>query len=126
LEKFLPTLTAHGISLYAFGKHDYKIDAIPEWLSHRDAAVIVTDFITKNENSSSNIDSADLKQSFAECASRSVDPEKYRTQSDIEKLRDALLACQNPLLCPFGNVTYFELPLSDMSRRFSARDPLQL
>jgi DNA mismatch repair protein MutL len=123
LEKFLPTLTAHGFSLYAFGKHDYKIDAIPEWISHRDAVVIVTDFIAKNENSSSNIDSINLKQSFAECASRGVDPGKYKTQSDIEKLRDALLACQNPLLCPSGNATYFEFPLSDMSRRFAANNP---
>ncbi|MDR2432297.1 MAG: hypothetical protein LBD34_00910 [Puniceicoccales bacterium] len=62
-----------------------------------------------------------MKETFARCISQISSLENYRTQDDIKKLQNALLLCKNPLLCPLGNVIYFELSLADMSRRFGVK-----
>jgi hypothetical protein len=62
-----------------------------------------------------------MDETFARCASRIVSREGHGAAMDAEKLRDTLLACQNPLTCPFGNAIYFEVPFAAMDRRFGTR-----
>ncbi|MDR1890878.1 MAG: DNA mismatch repair endonuclease MutL [Puniceicoccales bacterium] len=116
-QRFLPIFLKNGFSVYAFGQCDYKIDAIPEWLSYQDAASLAHRLIGE-DTSARNTQTLNMEEIFAKCISRISTIEKYETQDNVEKLRDILLLCNNPLLCPFGNAIYFEIPLADMRRRF--------
>jgi DNA mismatch repair protein MutL len=119
LQRFSEVLVKHGFSIYAFGKCDHKVDAIPTWLSHKDAEIIIRELVAGRTVFSKNLSDACLEETFARCASKLVHPSDYCERGAVEKLRDGLLSCKNPLLCPHGNATYFEIPLADISRRFS-------
>ncbi|MDR2779359.1 MAG: DNA mismatch repair endonuclease MutL [Puniceicoccales bacterium] len=119
-QRFLPIFLKNGFSVYSFGQYDYKIDAIPEWLSYQDAASLAHRLIAEENISTKtkNAQTLNMEEIFAKCISQISTLENYRTQDSIEKLRDSLLSCNNPLLCPFGNAIYFEFSLADMGRRF--------
>ncbi|MDR1232878.1 MAG: DNA mismatch repair endonuclease MutL [Puniceicoccales bacterium] len=120
-QRFLPIFLKNGFSVYSFGQYDYKIDAIPEWLSYQDAASLVHRLIGKDNASTKNEQALNMEEIFARCISQVSSLENYGTQDSIKKLQNALLLCQNPLLCPLGNAIYFELPLADMGRRFGTK-----
>jgi DNA mismatch repair protein MutL len=115
VDRFLPILSRYGFSMYSFGKCDYKIDAIPPWLSYGEAEVAILELIASGERTKH----LDAGEALARGIALSVNSEKYKTQSDIEELRDHLLNCKNPLLSPDGNAVYFEIPLADIDRRFA-------
>jgi DNA mismatch repair protein MutL len=118
LQKFSSVLSKHGFSIYSFGRRDYKMDAIPEWMSLKDAEVLVRDLLAGGENFGKNPQRVDLEEMFVRRMSLAVNLENFKSSEDIEKLRDMLLESKNPLICPFGNATYFELPLADIGHRF--------
>ncbi|MDR2776975.1 MAG: DNA mismatch repair endonuclease MutL [Puniceicoccales bacterium] len=120
-QRFLPIFLKNGFSIYSFGQYDYKIDAIPEWLSYQDAASLTHRLIAEDNASTKNAQALNMEETFARCISQVSTLENYRTQDDIKKLQSALLSCKNPLLCPLGNAIYFELSLADMSRRFGMK-----
>jgi DNA mismatch repair protein MutL len=118
LQRFLPILSKYGFSIYSFGKRDYKMDAIPEWLRYEDAEILVRDLIIDCENSVKNTPRTNLEEMFARLMARSINLENFKDRDAIEKLRGALLVSKNPLACPLGHATYFEVSLSDMGHRF--------
>ncbi|MDR1173747.1 MAG: DNA mismatch repair endonuclease MutL [Puniceicoccales bacterium] len=120
-QRFLPIFLKNGFSVYSFGQYDYKIDAIPEWLSYQDAASLAHRLIGEDNGSTKNEKALNMEETFARCISQVSSLENYKTQDDIKKLQNALLSCKNPLLCPLGNAIYFELPLADMGRRFGTK-----
>ncbi|MDR0693433.1 MAG: DNA mismatch repair endonuclease MutL [Puniceicoccales bacterium] len=120
-QRFLPIFLKNGFSIYSFGQYDYKIDAIPEWLSYQDAASLTHRLIAEENASTKNAQALNMEETFARCISQISSLENYGTQDAIKKLQNALLLCKNPLLCPLGNAIYFELSLADMGRRFGVK-----
>ncbi|MDR1528642.1 MAG: DNA mismatch repair endonuclease MutL [Puniceicoccales bacterium] len=120
-QRFLPIFLKNGFSIYSFGQYDYKIDAIPEWLSYQDAASLTHRLVAEDNPSPKNAQALNMEETFARCISQISTLENYRTQDSIKKLQNALLLCKNPLLCPLGNAIYFELSLADMGRRFGIK-----
>jgi DNA mismatch repair ATPase MutL len=121
LEYFLPIFLKHGFSIYSFGKRDYKVDAIPNWLSYQNAEMLLRNLIVGEEILEKSASETDLEETFARQISQLVNLANYREREDIENLRDKLLASSNPYLCPRGNAIYFELPMVDINLRFSKK-----
>ncbi|MDR1433381.1 MAG: DNA mismatch repair endonuclease MutL [Puniceicoccales bacterium] len=123
IRRLLPVFARYGFSVYAFGKYDYKIDAVPGWLSQENAEIIVRELVSSDVDLPNGADLAGSDEVFARCTVKAIGIENYETQKAIEALRDALLICKNPLLCPFGNAIYFELPFCEMDGRFRVKNP---
>ncbi|MDR1401767.1 MAG: DNA mismatch repair endonuclease MutL [Puniceicoccales bacterium] len=116
-KQFLPIFSRHGFSIYSFGQCDYKIDATPEWMCHRDAEIIIRELVSGGEDCYKNSTSS-IEKIFAKCLAKAANIENYKTQDSVENLRDKLLSCNNPLLCPAGNATFFEIPFCEINNRF--------
>jgi DNA mismatch repair protein MutL len=116
----LPIFAKYGFSIYPFGKCDYKLDAIPPWLSYADGELIAREFVSDCGEFAKNLKLGNVDEMVAKRVATTVNPESYRTQTAIEGLCDELLGCRNPLLCPLGNAIYFEFPFCEINGRFYA------
>jgi DNA mismatch repair protein MutL len=123
LRRLLPIFGRHGFSIYSFGQRDYKVDAIPEWLSYEEAELAVMRIIGEGEFFQKSSKVSEVEEMFAKCASVVTNVGKYGTRGGVEKLCEGLLSCNNPLLCPSGNAIFFEVPFRDMDRRFAGPKP---
>ncbi|MDR1413457.1 MAG: DNA mismatch repair endonuclease MutL [Puniceicoccales bacterium] len=121
IQHFFPVFSKHGFSIYSFGHCDYKIDAIPGWFSYKDTEVVIWELVSSGQDLSNHSTFFDIEKMFAKCLSKAVNTSEYKTQGGIESLRDKLLNCANPLLCPSGNATYFEIPFCEINNRFHGR-----
>jgi DNA mismatch repair protein MutL len=113
-------LGKYGFSIYSFGKYDYKIDAIPPWISYASAEIIAGEFLSSSSEVAKNLGQSNMDEFIAKRMAITASSKDYNTQDSVENLRHALLACPTPLLCPSGNAIFFELPFCEINGRFYA------
>ena len=120
LEPHLEALQAHGFGLEAFGRNAFRLTSHPDWLPESEAETFVRDLIDRLRDGSLDLTRPELAdESLARLAvTRAIKPRDDIGVEEITQLARSLLQCRQPLNCPRGRPTYFELSNQELSRRF--------
>ena len=117
LDSLLPELENFGVKMYQSGECLYRINEIPQWIDIGSAEMFVRDMLEQfGEVIKSN--GNDFHKNCALKASYWASSENYTTELDIEKLIAKLSKCENSLTCPRGFQIFYEIPFSDLKKRF--------
>ncbi len=120
LEENLEALQAHGFGIEPFGKNFFRLESHPDWLPESEAETFVRDLIERLREGSLDLTRpAVADESLARlAATRALRPSDASGCEEMAELARALLQCQQPLNCPRGRPTYFELSNRELARRF--------
>lgn len=117
LDDMLEMLGKEGLEVYAFGKNQYRIAGIPEWLSSVDAEKMIKDLLAANVQYDS-INNESTRREFAGLASKYARYESPKSAEEIQSLLNELLVCETCTVSPNGYSTFFEIPKCDFIKRF--------
>lgn len=120
LEENLGPLRAHGFGIEPFGKNFYRLESHPDWLPEAEAETFVRDLIERLREGSLDLSRpAVADEALARLAvRRAIRPADTTGSEEMTELARALLQCRQPLNCPRGRPTYFELSNRELARRF--------
>ncbi|MDP0497814.1 MAG: DNA mismatch repair endonuclease MutL [Verrucomicrobiota bacterium JB024] len=120
LEENLEPLRAHGFGIEPFGKNFYRLESHPDWLPEAEAETFVRDLIERLREGSLDLSRpAVADEALARLAvRRAIRPADTTGSEEMTELARALLQCRQPLNCPRGRPTYFELSNRELARRF--------
>lgn len=109
-----------GLSLHESGPHCFMIDAIPATLKSEDLHPILEDILNDLRRfQASDQFRKELEKQFAQAAGRAtVSRRKKLSLYEAQGLVDQLMACKNPLQCPFGKPTFTQLSPDDLALQF--------
>ncbi len=112
-------LQEHGFQLETFGRHFYRIQALPQWLPADDGEHFVRDLISDIREGRIDPSKPDLahKALARMAAAQAVLPGERLNENAIKSLARELLQCENPLTSPLGHRTFFELDRKEIQRR---------
>jgi DNA mismatch repair protein MutL len=113
-------LSRHGLEIVEFGRHFFRIEALPSWLEPGDAEAFVRDLlgaVREGRIPASNVELA--REELARLASSKAIRLPPVTGDAVAQsvLRD-LFATSTPGSSPAGRPTYVELNHSELARRF--------
>ena len=116
----LAFLAAHGLEVGEFGRHFFRIEAVPTWLEPEAAELFLRDVLALLREG--RIDEREPRLAEEELA-RLAALKAVRLPSTISEeealaLVARLFACQQPHSSPAGRPTHFELGRSELARRF--------
>ena len=120
LQKHLPFFTQSGFGIGIFGRHFFRIEAIPSWLAPEKSESFLRDAIQLLREQRIRPEQYALAyEPIARlAATRSLRIDDLISDSAIVDLAKQLMGCDYPLSCPRGHPTYFELSRSDLDKRF--------
>ncbi|MFP4202996.1 MAG: DNA mismatch repair endonuclease MutL [Opitutales bacterium] len=113
-------LKEHGFSIEPFGRHFYRIEAVPAWLSPEQAEPFLRDLVDLCRQRG---DSRDAPGISHDAVARLAVQGSYRrndplTATAAEQLARDLLSCETPHTSPFGKPTFSEISWKEWERRF--------
>lgn len=121
-EEQLDVLNRCGLKIELFGRNFYRIEAVPGWLEPGLAENFVKDAASLIREQGILPKSTDfLYEKIAKLAV--METLKFEIPVALEQINSLvqeLLSCQNPLTCPRGNLTYFELSSRDIEKRLGS------
>lgn len=109
-----------GFEIEEFGRHFFRLSAVPDWLDESEGEPVLRDLVA----SMARRDGDWRKDSLAHeamarvASSRAVRADDRLTDVEVMALLRELFACRQPSVCPRGKRIFFELPRSEMDRRF--------
>ena len=120
LAENLDFLNQAGFSIAEFGRNFFRIEAVPDWLSADQSEVFLRDFMPLlREHRKKDGDVRLAYEALARLATtRAVRLDDTLSDAAVIDMAHQLMACQHPLTCPRGHPTYFELPRTDIEKRF--------
>lgn len=120
-EDHLDILNKGGLRIVLFGRNFYRIEAVPSWLDSGLAEPFVKDVAALFREQGAISRAGDLlHEKIADLAvTHTLRFDTNFTDVHIDGLVQELLSCDNPLTCPRGMPTYFELSSGDLEKRFS-------
>lgn len=120
LTENLDFLTQAGFSIAEFGRNFFRIEAVPDWLETDQSEPFVRDVLGLLREQGIKGGNARLAhEAIARLATtRAVRLDDHLSDAVIIDLAHQLMNCQHPLTCPRGHPTYFELPRTDIEKRF--------
>jgi DNA mismatch repair protein MutL len=108
-------LNQHGFALEEFGRNFYRLEAVPDWLDPARAENFLRDLAElARERGTAMLPQDDIARLAATRALRLGD---QPTDQEIRALAQRLLATSQPLTCPRGRPTFWELAATDLARR---------
>ena len=116
----LDLINKQGFQVEEFGRHFYRIEALPAWLELEQAEGFVRDMVDLlRQRGGSRKQSELVWESVAKLAVKG----SYRrndnvSEAAVQQLAEALLACETPHTSPFGKPTFSEISWSEWERRF--------
>lgn len=119
LEECLDILNKGGLKIALFGRNFFRIEAVPAWLESGCAESFVKNVAALIREQGVVPRTEDLlHEKIAKLAV--MQTLRFNNISDVhvDELVQELLSCDNPLTCPSGLPTYFELSSSDLEKRF--------
>lgn len=116
----LKFLNRHGLEVGEFGRHFFRIEAVPVWLEPADAESFLRDIIGLMREGRLNENKIDLaREELARLAAqRAIRLPATLTETEPLALVTQLFACQQPHTSPEGRPTHFELSKGELARRF--------
>ncbi len=116
----LDLINNQGFQVEEFGRHFYRIEALPAWLELEQAEGFVRDMVDLlRQRGGSRKQSELVWESVAKLAVEG----SYRrndnvSEAAVQQLAETLLACETPHTSPFGKPTFSEISWSEWERRF--------
>ncbi len=119
LQGQLKRLNQQGFEIEAFGRHFYRIGAVPNWLNENQAEDFVRDLVDKIRQRGDARKSSEMAwQAIAKLAVEgSYQRNDFIADSSIQQLAKDLLACDTPHTSPFGKPTFSEVSWNEWERR---------
>ncbi len=111
----------NGFDLEAFGGRMFMVEAVPAWFESDQCEAFVRDAaaLIEERGIRPGEDAQLARQAFARlAASRAARTPPTTNEQEMMGLLKRLLSCGNPVADPYGKPTFFELPKSELARRF--------
>jgi DNA mismatch repair protein MutL len=119
----LTTLQKMGLGVEEFGRHTFKLESLPPFLSGADPARLLQDVIDSLKSASNNSSPLRLgEEMIAKTVCRhAVKANDLLRQPEVEKLIRDLLECELPYCCPHGRPTMIQISLGELEKKFGRK-----
>lgn len=116
----LDLINAQGFQIEEFGRHFFRIEAVPAWLEPEQAEAFVRDMVDLlRQRGGSRKQSELVWEAVAKLAvAGSYRRSDLMSEPAVQQLAADLLACETPHTSPFGKPTFNEISWSEWERRF--------
>ncbi|MEO6970149.1 MAG: DNA mismatch repair endonuclease MutL [Chthoniobacterales bacterium] len=123
IERNLTTLQKMGLGVEEFGRHTFKLESLPPFLSGADPARLLQDVIDSLKSASNSTSPLRLGEDMiAKTVCRhAVKANDYLREPEVEKLIRDLLACELPYCCPHGRPTMIQISLGELEKKFGRK-----
>jgi DNA mismatch repair protein MutL len=123
IERNLATLQKMGLGVEEFGRHTFKLESLPPFLSGADPARLLQDVIDSLKSASQSSSPLRLGEDMiaktvCRHAVKANDPLRHQ---EVEKLIHDLLACELPYCCPHGRPTMIQISLGELEKKFGRK-----
>jgi DNA mismatch repair protein MutL len=123
IERNLATMQKMGLGVEKFGRHTFKLESLPPFLSGADPAHLLQDVIDSLKSASNSTSPLRLGEDMiAKTVCRhAVKANDYLREPEVEKLIRDLLACELPYCCPHGRPTMIQISLGELEKKFGRK-----
>jgi DNA mismatch repair protein MutL len=123
IERNLATLQKMGLGVEEFGRHTFKLESLPPFLSGADPGRLLQDVIDSLKSASHSTSPLRLGEDMiaktvCRHAVKANDPLR---QQEVEKLIRDLLDCDLPYCCPHGRPTMIQISLGELEKKFGRK-----
>lgn len=108
-----------GFELEEFGRHLFRLNAVPDWLNESEAERFVRDLVAALARRDGDWRTDTLAHDALAklAASRALRADDRVSDEEIRGMLKELFACRQPAVCPKGRRVFFELPKAEIDRR---------
>lgn len=123
VERNLTTLQKMGLGVEEFGRHTFKLESLPQFLSGADPARLLQEVIDSLKSASNNSSPLRLgEEMIAKTVCRhAVKANDLLREPEVEKLIRDLLDCELPYCCPHGRPTMIQISLGELEKKFGRK-----
>ena len=123
VERNLTTLQKMGLGVEEFGRHSYKLESLPPFLSGADPARLLQDVIDSLKSASNSTSPLRLgEEMIAKTVCRhAVKANDLLRDPEVERLIRDLLDCELPYCCPHGRPTMIQISLGELEKKFGRK-----
>ncbi len=123
LEAVAPLFEGMGFEVEPFGRHVFRLSAVPDWFSPEEGEGFLRDALAlMRERGWSSPEGDDVRTGVARLAARRAARRMARVERDgVDALLPRLLACRDPLVDTRGRATFVEYRSGELERRFGIR-----
>jgi DNA mismatch repair protein MutL len=123
VEHNLATLQKMGLGVEEFGRHTFKLESLPPFLSGADPARLLQDVIDSLKAASNSASPLRLgEEMIAKTVCRhAVKANDSLQHPEVEKLVRDLLDCELPYCCPHGRPTMIQISLGELEKKFGRK-----
>ena len=123
IERNMTTLRKMGLGVEEFGRHTFKLESLPPFLSGAEPARLLQDVIDSLKSASNSTSPLRLgEEMIAKTVCRhAVKANDYLRAPEVEKLIRDLLACELPYCCPHGRPTMIQISLGELEKKFGRK-----
>ena len=123
IERNLATLQKMGLGVEEFGRHTFKLESLPPFLSAAEPGRLLQDVIDSLKSASNNSSPLRLgEEMIAKTVCRhAVKANDLLRQPEVEKLIRDLLECELPYCCPHGRPTMIQISLGELEKKFGRK-----
>ena len=123
IERNLPTLQKMGLGVEEFGRHTFKLESLPPFLSGAEPGQLLQDVIDSLKSASNSSSPLRLgEEMIAKTVCRhAVKANDLLRQPEVEKLIRDLLECELPYCCPHGRPTMIQISLGELEKKFGRK-----
>src|SRR5207237_205711 len=120
IEQNMATLRKMGLGVEEFGRHTFKLESLPPFLSGAEPGRLLQDVIDSLKSASNSSSPLRLgEEMIAKTVCRhAVKANDYLREPEVEKLIRDLLACELPYCCPHGRPTMIQISLGELEKKF--------
>ncbi|MGI8891566.1 MAG: DNA mismatch repair endonuclease MutL [Chthoniobacterales bacterium] len=123
IERNLATLQKMGLGVEEFGRHTFKLESLPPFLSGSDPGRLLQDVIDSLKTASNGSSPLRLGEDMiAKTVCRhAIKANDVLRQPEVEKLIRDLLECELPYCCPHGRPTMIQISLGELEKKFGRK-----
>ncbi|MGH8092172.1 MAG: DNA mismatch repair endonuclease MutL [Chthoniobacterales bacterium] len=123
IERNLTTLRKMGLGVEEFGRHTFKLESLPPFLSGAEPARLLQDVIDSLKSASNSSSPLRLgEEMIAKTVCRhAVKANDLLRNPEVEKLIRDLLDCELPYCCPHGRPTMIQISLGELEKKFGRK-----
>jgi DNA mismatch repair protein MutL len=123
IERNLATLQKMGLGVEEFGRHTFKLESLPPFLSGVDPGRLLQDVIDSLKSASNSSSPLRLGEDMiAKTVCRhAVKANDLLHAPEVEKLIRDLLDCELPYCCPHGRPTMIQISLGELEKKFGRK-----
>jgi DNA mismatch repair protein MutL len=123
IERNLATLQKMGLGVEEFGRHTFKLESLPPFLSGAEPGRLLQDVIDSLKSASNHSSPLRLgEEMIAKTVCRhAVKANDVLREPEVEKLIRDLLECELPYCCPHGRPTMIQISLGELEKKFGRK-----